>query len=86
MRRIEPREGAVRVVKRFLLFPKSLPWCNTGDPQNVMRWLEKAQIRQEYRMVYGSYGMQYLSWEDVSWADMVWATVEELEKQTGWEE
>ena len=37
----QPKEGDMRIVGRFLLFPK----CLNGE----WRWLENAQIQQEYR-------------------------------------
>ena len=83
MRKVKPKEGAVRIIKKFLLFPKTLPWADVGGARLVTRWLETAEIKQKYSRIYGEY---YMDWVDISWADMVWATVEAMEFETGWEE
>lgn len=55
MRWIKPDTGDVRVVKRFLIFPKTL--LNPVSEKRETRWLEFAHIKQQY----------YLCWCDVVW-------------------
>lgn len=83
--KIQPREGATRVVKRFLWLPKTLPW-GIGKDRQVTRWWEKAEIHQRLFLRTGRYGIRYLDWGNVAWADMVWATVEKLEAEKDWED
>lgn len=52
--------GTVRVVTRFLFFPK----CING----VCRWLEYATYKQQYKDGYSSEGYLYY-WDDISWED-----------------
>ena len=57
MRKTFPLRGATRVVRRFLWLP--LTMC-VGDAENYeWRWLEFANIKQEYFS--GKYGT---GWED----------------------
>ncbi len=53
-----PQEGDRRIVERILLFPK----CLNGE----WRWLEIAQIDQEYRAWNDGVGFQY-EWVDLGW-------------------
>lgn len=41
MRWSNPKNGDIRIIKRFLLFPKTV--------NNVTIWLETAYIKQEYK-------------------------------------
>ena len=57
--------GDVRVIKRFLLFPKRIG--------TEVRWLETAWVRQRYDPFAdvspaGTLGVQYL-WADIGWGD-----------------
>lgn len=50
------QEGDKRVIKRFLLLPR----CIKGE----WRWLERARIKQVYRV-----SIESSFWESVCWAE-----------------
>lgn len=53
-----PRVGDTRIVKRFLLFPKTL--------NEETRWLEWAEIMQGFSCFY-SWDEHTFYWEDLDW-------------------
>ncbi len=55
-----PSKDEIRIVKKFLLFPKSIMYNNSYE----LRWLEVASFIQQYEFTRdGS------CWVDVCWAD-----------------
>ena len=67
----EIKEGSVRIVQRFLFFPKIL---NTSEDQKFyrkfFRWLEIARWKQVYICDRSEdFGNRY-NWEDICWIDI----------------
>lgn len=85
MKKIQPKEGATRTIRKFLIFPKTLPWSRAKEARLVKRQWEWTEIFQEFRNLSG-WDETCMYWVDVAWNDMVWATVESLEKEAEWEE
>lgn len=56
----QAKKGRVRLVRRFLLFPKSLG--------NQTKWLERATIQQQYDCFSGWEGWTY-GWFDEKFVD-----------------
>lgn len=54
--------GTIRIVKKFLLFPKCL-W-NMKSNKYEYRWLEFAMVEQEYKR-----NRFYICWMDNYWAN-----------------
>lgn len=83
MRRAKPLVLATRYVKRFLIFPKTLPPC--GEKRTVYRWLECVTIRQEkVPRMSGPYGLE---WRDMCWTDISKTDLQKLvDKNRDWEE
>ena len=81
----KPIKGEVRVIEKFLLFPRTLPFVKGGTNKPIegiprcykRRWLERAKIVQEYQFVglaaiYDSFLGGKVSphrWVDCNWAD-----------------
>jgi hypothetical protein len=61
--------GESRIIKTFLLFPKTLPILSItgGSPctTKCWRWLENAKIIQVY-----PYLGKYYQWTDICWEDI----------------
>jgi hypothetical protein len=65
----EPNIGTLRVVKKFLFFPKKLESINGLNMQ--VRWLERASYVQEFKMAHVSgsaFGITEETWVDIKWA------------------
>jgi hypothetical protein len=56
----KPKTGTQRVVRRFLLLPRRF--------DNETRWLEYANIREEYQLRYYETTL-YSDWHEVGFAD-----------------
>ena len=67
---IKPENGELRIVTKFLLFPKKLK--SIGTPHShEWRWLEKASWVQRHNIYFEGYGPligDYRVWEDLHWA------------------
>lgn len=64
------QEGDIRVVRRFLLFPKCLP---THDGVEEWRWLGRCLIKQRLvairTMTAKTFPYNICAWELVEWVD-----------------
>lgn len=72
MRKLKPKEGEVRIRKKFLLIPRTLPIAVESETEEK-RWLEFAYIREEYMMYYwysssDGYYRQGFAWVKICWA------------------
>jgi len=54
----KPQYREIRIIEKFLLFPKYLPISKSSQYFQI-KWLEKAKIMQ----IYG------ISWESLCWVD-----------------
>lgn len=54
----KPKEGDIRIIKKFLFFPKKI--------EDETRWLESAYIVQEYIRYQVEWSINY-TWKDISW-------------------
>lgn len=64
MRKERPREGDMRIRKKFLLFPKTM--YNPITRKDEMRWLETTSWVQTYVFAYLSYSLGP-KWHDGYW-------------------
>jgi hypothetical protein len=55
--------GETKIVTKFLLFPKTLPFGRSDSPIEQTKWLETSKIAQEYGM---------LSADSFGWSDSYW--------------
>jgi len=69
MRKKLPDKWSTRTVKRFLLFPLTLPISDNGggsDRHLEKRWMERAKIVQRYEPYQSRIGAPCF-WEDSHW-------------------
>jgi len=70
IKKIYPKPGEIKIKRKFLFFPKTLPIRNNvsikKESFQVKRWLEYGEIHQEYQV----------HWDGNDWVDMWWEDIE----------